>query len=286
MKIKVIIILTLGLSLISCNKKVNDEKPILTVSIEPQRYFLEQLVGDKYTVNCAIPAGSNPETFAPTPSQLANISKSKVYLTIGTLFSEKIFIDKISSYNTGLEIIDCSLNIPLLEEDHHCEFSSEHEHGDPHIWSSPSTMRIIVKNMYDAIIDIDEANKEYYKANYDSIVIKIDKTDKQIKEYLSKTANKDFIIYHPALGYFAKEYGLHQLTIEHAGKNPSPAHLAKLIDKAKKENIRIVFIQKEFDIRNTETLANEINGETYVINLLNYNWEEELTNIAKAFTNE
>lgn len=291
MKIKFLLGILLIFSLAACKgKKADQEKPVLMVSIEPQKYFLEQLVGDKYTVNCAIPAGSNPETFDPSPSQLINISKSKAYFAIGTLSSEHLFLEKVKTYDTGIKIIDCSEHIALLENDHHhhCEFHSAHEHGDPHIWSTPASARIIVQNMYHALTALEEdgANKEYYLANYTQLLSRINQTDEEIKNYLSKASNKSFIIYHPALSYFAEEYGLHQLTIEHDGKSPSPTYLAKLINEARKENIKAVFIQQEFDAKNAETLAKEIGAKAHTINLLSYDWNEEMIKIAKALSDE
>ncbi|NDV69575.1 metal ABC transporter solute-binding protein, Zn/Mn family [Dysgonomonas sp. 25] len=289
MRLKPILFILPVFLFLACKpKSTSEEKAVLTVSIEPQKYFLEQLAGDKYTVHCAIPSGANPEAFDPTPSQLVNISKSKAYFAVGTLTSERVFVEKVKGYNKELRIVDCSSGVALLDNDHHhhCEFHSAHEQGDPHIWSSPSTARIIAKNMYEELVKMDAANKDFYEANYAALSAEIDKTDEQIKAYLAKATNRSFIIYHPALSYFAEEYGLHQLTIEHDGKTPSPAYLAKLVDKSKAEHIKVVFIQQEFDAKNAETLANEIGAKTYVINLLSYDWNSELTKIAQALAHE
>ncbi len=136
--------------------------------------------------------------------------------------------------------------------------------------------------MYRAILELDAENEADYTANYNKLVVDINKTDSIIRSYLDKAPSKAFIIYHPALSYFAKEYGLTQHSIEHEGKNPSPSQLKALIDTAKTENVKVVFIQREFDIKNAETIAEAIQGKTVPLNLLSYYWDEEMIKVAKA----
>lgn len=291
MKNNIILVLVLSsLLLFGCNnQKTSDENQILSVTIEPQRYFLEQLVGDKFTVKTLIPAGANPETFDPTPSQLINVSKSKFFFTLGTLNIENIIVEKIKENNPEILFENCSIGISRLhDETHHHDGdeTSPHHDGDPHIWSSPNTAKVIIQNMYNSLISFDEKNKDYYKKRYDKLISIIDSTDTTIKDYLDIAPNKNFIIYHPSLSYFAEEYGLNQFVIEKDGKNPTPKQLATLIDIAKEKQIKVVFIQQEYDIKSAETIAKSIHARMVPINLLNYNWNEEMLNIAKAFSHE
>lgn len=290
MKFNLLILVLLSLALNSCNnaRKATDEKQILSVTIEPQKFFLEQLVGDKYTVNSLIPVGANPETFDPVPSQLVSVSKSKTFFMIGSLGVENTLVEKIKVNNPNVLFVNCSEGIKLIEDDahHNCDTDSPHHGGDPHIWSSPSTAKIIVRNMYDSLIIFDKENKDYYKERYDELINTIDSTNSVIRGYLEKVSHKDFIIYHPALTYYAQEYGLKQHVIEQDGKNPTPRQLANLIDTAKDKHIKIVFIQQEYDMKNAETIAKAIDAKMVPINLLNYNWNEEMIDIAKAFAYE
>lgn len=262
---------------LGCTHPKMDDHESLSVSIEPQKYFLEALVGDKYTVNTVIPSGSNPETYDPSPSQMVRIGKSKMYFKIGNLGFENTWLQNISSNNPEMKIVDCSVGLEQLEHNHH-----DHAGNDPHIWSSPKTALVIIKNMYNSLIDNDKQDKDYYLGNYRNIESKINKTDSIIKSYLASAPSKTFIIYHPALSYFADEYGLEQLTIEVDGKSPTPQQLSKVIQKAKDENVKVVFIQEEFDQKNTEVVAKEIGAEIISINPLSYNWDEEIIKIAKG----
>ncbi|MDR1714931.1 MAG: zinc ABC transporter substrate-binding protein [Prevotella sp.] len=289
-KLVVTMILLGILSLSGCKPSKADKIRTLSVTIEPQKYFLSKIAGDHYQINCIVPSGSNPESADFTPSQMMALDKSVAYFKIGYLGIENTLIDKISRSNPELKVVNCSQGIQLIGDAHiHCEddnHTHSHAAGDPHTWSSVRSAKIIVENMYKAVLELDADNEADYTANYDKLIAEMNSTDSIIKSYLDKAPSKAFIIYHPALSYFADEYGLTQYSIEHEGKNPSPSQLKDLIDKAKAEGIKVVFIQQEFDTKNAETVAEAINGKTIRINLLSYNWDEEMIKIAKALAQE
>lgn len=260
----------------SCNPEPKNNEKKISVSIEPQKYLLEKLVGDKYKINTAIPSGSNPETYDPSPSEMVNIGKSQIYFKIGNLGFENTWLNNISLNTPNLEIIDCSKGISILKDDH------GHANGDPHIWSSPKTILQIARNMYNAVTEEDPSNKKFYLENFRQVEKQVQDTDSIIKLYLKDAPSKSFIIYHPSLSYFAKDYELNQYSIEFEGKSPTPKQLAELIRLAKKENIKVIFIQKEYDVKNAEVIAKEIGAKIVQINPLSYNWDQELIDISKS----
>lgn len=261
-------------TMLSCTSNKSEEKPILSVSIEPQKCMLESLVGNKYTVNTAIPAGSNPETYDPSPSQMMSIGKSQVYFKVGKMGFENTWLNNIRMNNKDMKIVDCSVGVtPISDGGHHGE--------DPHIWSSPKSLSIMARNMYNALLENDPQNKDFYTEKYQATEKKIQQTDSIIRYYLDQAPTKSFIIYHPSLSYFANEYSLNQYSIEKDGKNPSPKELAELIEKGKKDGVTVVFLQQEFDQKNAEVIAQELGAKIVKINPLAYQWDEELITIAK-----
>jgi len=287
----ILIVFSFGL-FSSCKPPKADKPKTLAVTIDPQKYFLETITGKHYKVECIVPPGANPESADFTPSQMMNLDKSAAYFKIGYLGIENMLIDKITKSNNGIKIVNCSEGIEPIGEAHiHCDeeghnHAEEHSHGhaggDPHTWSSVKSAKIIADNMYKALLEIDKDNEVDYTSNFNKLNGEFNKTDSIIRSYLDKAPSKSFIIYHPALSYFADEYGLTQYSIEHEGKNPSPSQLKELIDKAKAEGVKVVFIQREFDTKNAETVAEAIGGRTVPINLLSYYWSEEMIKIAKA----
>lgn len=258
-----------------CNRTPASDENIISVSIEPQRYFLEALVGDKYQVHTAIPLGSNPETYDPSPAQMVDIGKSRLYFKIGKLGFENSWLKNIQANNPAMQIADCSAGIHIIEDEGH--------HGtDPHIWSSPKTALLVTKNMYNELVRFDKKNEDYYLGRYREVEKNILQTDSIIRKYLADSPGKAFVIYHPSLSYFANEYALKQYSIETHGKSPSARQIADLIGQAKKDNVKVVFIQEEFDKKNAETIAEELDAEVVTINPLAYDWHEEMIKIAKA----
>ena len=283
--------------LIGCNGVKKEDVRTISVTINPQKYFLEQIVGNKFNVNCIVPTGSNPESFDPAPSQMMALSKSEAFFKVGYLGIENTLLEKARQNNPNLQLIDCSEGIVPVDgnlhencghehHDHAEDMHNGHAGGDPHIWSSPLTARTMVENMYLAVLEVDSVNKTFYKTNYEKLMSEINHTDNIISDLITKAPSKGFIIYHPALSYFANEYGLTQYSIEHEGKNPSPAQLKDLIDKAKIEGVKVVFIQQEFDTKNAQTVADAIGGRAVVIDLMAYDWHREMIKIAKALALE
>ena len=161
-----------------------------------------------------------------------------------------------------------------------------HNHAvEPHIWNSTTNALILAGNTFKALCMLDKPNEAYYLARYDSLCQRIQHTDSLIRRQLSAPESaKAFMIYHPALSYFARDYGLHQISIEEGGKEPSPAHLKELIDLCKSEKVNVIFVQPEFDKRNAETIAQQTGTKVVPINPLSYDWETEMLNVAKALT--
>lgn len=295
MKYKILFLaVILGFAYSGCKPPKTDKPEVLAVTIDPQKYFLETITGNHYKVECIVPSGSNPESADFTPSQMMNLDKSVVYFKIGYLGIENALIEKVSKSNNNLKVINCSHGIQPIGDAHIHHDGDKHSHdhahghvgGDPHTWSSVKSARIIADNMYKTLIGIDKKNEVDYTSNYNKLLAEFNETDSIIKSYLKNAPSKSFIIYHPALSYFAEEYGLTQYSIEHEGKNPSPSQLKELVDKAKQEGIKVVFIQREFDTKNAQTIAEAIGGKTIPINLLSYYWSEEMIKIAKALAME
>lgn len=280
---RIIYLLTIILLFTGCSsrKKESDLK-IITVTIEPLRFFTNAIAGNKFNVVSIVPQGSSPETYDPKPQQLVDLSNSEVYFKIGHIGFEQIWMDKIKSNNPNLKIYDTSKGIKYIKEKAVEHNGHHHEGGlDPHVWNSNINAKIICENIYKALCSIDPANKEYFKERYDGVKAMINDTDKEIKKLLSN-ADSTFMIYHPALTYYAKEYGLKQICIEEGGKEPSPNQLKTLIDKANSEKPKVIFIQEEFDVRNAQLLAQELNLNLVVINPLSFDWHVQMIKPAKA----
>lgn len=273
----------IGLSACKDPKESNG-KPTLMVTLEPLRYFTEAIAGDQYKVVSMVPKGSSPETYDPTPQQLVEVDKSEAYLRIGHIGFEQAWMKKLTANSPQLKVFDTSKGVSLIH-------GKEHHHGDhvhpggvePHIWNSCENARMIADNIFTALCSIDSTHRELYQIRLDSLKQTITQTDSILRELLQK-ADSTFLIYHPALSYFARDYGLKQISIEEDGKEPSPAQLKALIEICKKENANVIFVQEEFDMRNALLIAGELGVGVVPINPLSYDWQKEMINIARSLT--
>ena len=273
MKKNILILLSVFI-FFACQKTSVERMNKITVSILPQKYFVKKITGSKFKINVMIPPGASPATYEPTPQQMKKLSQSILYFRIGYIPFEKSWMNKISAVNKKIKIIDTSDGVNLIKKG---------KGVDPHIWLSPKAVRIQVKNIYSVLTEVDPDNKNIYKKNYKNFLAEINLLDKKIKNILKNFKNIKFMVYHPAWTYFARDYDLKQIPIEIEGKSPSPAYLKKIIDIAKKENIKVIFVQSQFDTNSAEAIASEIKGKVVPLNPLAENWLDNMIKIANTF---
>ena len=279
---RLIPILTLFICFACGNTAQKSEKAIITVTIEPLRYFTEAIAGENYQVVSMVPKGSSPESYDPTPQQLVNLSKSQAYFRIGHIGFEQAWMKKLEANCPDMKVYDTSKGIDLIRDKGHWHGDHFHEGGvEPHIWNSTQNALIIVDNIYQALCELDTTHQADYKYRLDSLKQSIQQTDAETRRLL-ENADSTFLIYHPALSYFARDYGLKQISIEEGGKEPSPAQLKKLIETCRNENVHTIFVQQEFDQRNAQLIAHELGIDIVSIHPLSYDWTEEMLRTAKG----
>lgn len=266
------------------NTPQKSEKPVLTVTLEPLRYFTEAIAGEHFEVVSMVPKGSSPESYDPTPQQMVALSQSRAYLRIGYIGFEQTWMKKLEANCPDMKVFDTSQGVDLIRGEGHWHGDHFHEGGvEPHIWNSTRNALVIADNIYAALCELDQTNQTTYKHRLDSLKQIITQAEEEIRTLLQK-ADSTFLIYHPALSYFARDYGLKQTSIEEGGKEPSPAQLKTLIETCRKEKAHIIFVQQEFDQRNAQLIAEELDGKIVPINPLSYDWTEEMIRIARALS--
>ena len=265
-----------------CGKKKEQDqhKNLITVSILPQKYFVEQIAGDHFEVNVMIPPGANPVTYDPAPSQMQKVEQSSAYIRVGYLVFERAWMNNIRGINPEMEVFDQSEGVDLI---HNASGKHASEKGiDPHIWTSPRAVKKQVQNIGDFLIQLDPANQETYEENTRRFVARVDSLDRMISSRLKGMQGSSFLIFHPALSYFARDYGLNQISLEHEGKEPSPSRLKEIIERAEDSHIEAVFVQKQFSTDEAQTLARELNAEVIRIDPLAYDWLENMESMSRT----
>ncbi|NCB10520.1 MAG: cation ABC transporter substrate-binding protein [Erysipelotrichia bacterium] len=282
-------------------------KPELTVNILPQKYFVEKIVKDKYEINVMVKPGASPHNYEPKPSQMKSLMNSKAYFLVGDPF-EKVWIKKFRQNVKNTVFVDTTIGIEKIEmvahthhdeeddhkghnhshkHEHKHEHKDKHEHSglDPHIWLDPASVKIQAKNIYEAMIKIDAQNSDFFKANYEEFIKELDELDVEIKNILAPHKGKAFMVFHPSWGYFAKRYEIEQISIEVEGKEPKPNELVKLVEEAKKHDIKIVFVSPQFSQNSAKTISSNIGANVVAINPLSDDWHNNMLTVAKEIAN-
>lgn len=263
-------------------QRSSEAKPLLAVSIEPQRKMLEELSGGRFEVFSVMPSGANPETYDPPMSARARLSDSKAYFTIGYLpFEEAI--------GAGLPVVETSAGIvPVTGTHSHGPEGHDHEHGhgdaDPHVWTSLRNAKAMAYTMMAYLVKADPDNADTYRANFSKMASRLDSLDRLVSDRLMAADAHAFAVWHPSLSYFARDYGLHQIAIGQESKEMPISALKKAIDEARSDSVKVFFFQKEYDSRQAENVNREIGSRIVNINPLAYDWEEQILLVADELT--
>lgn len=251
----------------------------VVATIEPLAGFVKEVGGDRVRVVSLIPPGASPHTYEPKPSQIRDFANADVLVKVGTNIEfENNWLGKLIAINKGMKVIDSSEGIKLIRAD------SEDEHGgfDPHIWTSPICALQMSKNIARGLAEVDPSYREYYERREEEFRRRLTRLDGEIRERISASGAKRFIVFHPAWGYYANEYGLIQVAIEQRGREPSLGHLSKIIKMAKREGIRVVIASPEYNIAGAQMVAREIKGTVVQISPLSRDYIGNLQKLTDA----
>lgn len=270
-------------------------KPIISVSIPPQAFFVEKIAKDSVEINILIPPNSDEHTMEFKPRALKKLEQSKIYF-LADLELEKILGEKFKSVLKNVKIVNINEGIHLLKGGHDYEHEHEHDHdghhaeeehdeyNDPHVWLDPILVKKLAQNITQALVQSFPKNKEIYEANLANFLKELDQMDAQIAEKLKNIKRNEFIVYHPSWAYLAKRYNLVQIPVEIDGKEPKSKDLQNLIKFAKEKDIRVIFVQPGFPENSAKVLAKELNAQVVSINHLARNWDEELLKSIQALS--
>lgn len=272
------IIIALTAALVAACSGASDPRPLLVVSIEPQRYMLEQLVGDNYRIVVLMPGGENPETFELPVSRHIEVDTARAVFTVGYLPFEQALAQSGKAH-----IVGTTAAITPIYGTHSHTTASGHTHthrsADPHLWTSVRNARVMCQAMAAELTRLCPDSAAVYQARLNAYTAHLDSLDAAFAARLSAARVRSFLVWHPSLSYFARDYGLNQISVSQHNKDLSPAALRQVIDHAAASGARVLFNQREYDARQVETIGQAIGARLAEFNPGNYDWETELTHV-------
>jgi zinc transport system substrate-binding protein len=269
------------------------------VGIPPMAYFVERIGGEQVEVGVLVGPGESPHTFEPTPRQMASLAEARLYISVGLPLESRL-TEKISGIESELIVVDASDGVLRDEghkpEDELTEGAGGHAHGhglaertggqvhesesDLHIWLDPVLAKAIAENIGGALVAIDRSHGSLYESNLASLLADLERVDASVREVLAPVRGEEFLVFHPAFGFFGRAYGLKQLAVETEGKEPNARELASLIDRARETGMSAVFVQPQFSTRSAETIARAIGASVVEMDPLAYDYLGNLVDMA------
>lgn len=262
-----------------CNSPSEQDSRGITVTILPIKHIVEQITGNDFVVNTLVPPGASPETYEPTPQQIIKLAQSKFIFSIGLIDFEKQLTSKIKE--SDFKVVELSAGIKLIKGT--CGHTHHNQGVDPHIWTSPRLLKTMATTVYLTIID-NYPDSIKYTNSYNAYINRLDSLDKQVSKMITESGIKSFIIYHPALTYYAQDYGIEQITLEHEGKEPTAERLKNIIYNAKATNTKTILYQNQFSRTTVETVAKDIGAKCVEIDPLGENIVTNLIEMTKIIT--
>lgn len=287
---------SISVFLLCANLSFAQDTTSVVVSIPPLKTFVKKIGEDKVQVTVMVKPGDDPHTYEPKPKQMTILSEARAYFAIGVDF-ESVWLDRFQSSNPGMKIVHTGAGVRKLpmktvlhHENNHVEDHQDHHHHkhdpgnpDPHVWLSPPNVIIILRNIVQGLTMLEPENAKFYQSNYKRFCKEVIDLDIRLMGIFADKKENEFMVFHPAWGYFADAYKLKQIPVEIEGKEPKPKELKKLIEHAKMKNIGVIFVQPQFSSRSAEMVAKAINAEVVFIDPLSENWLKNMKHVARQF---
>ena len=293
-------------------------KPVVIASIAPVGYLAKAVGGDKIEVQSL--AKGDVHSYEPKPNDMKAVAKARIFIAAGLQF-EEAWIPRFKASAKNLVVVQSDAKIAKLKEEHsgheehdeehsghddhkakddkhaghaehakhdekheaHEEHDEEHEaHADPHVWLNPMLAITMARNISDALIDMDKANKDFYLENFQKLMNDLLAFDESAKNELAGLKNRKFVVYHPAWGYFAEHYDLEQISIERNGKEPKIDEMASTVKMIKDENIKVIFADPNRSQKSAQVLASQTGAKVELLDPLGYNLLENLKIAVRA----
>lgn len=283
---KLLLYLFAAATLVSCAARKTSDKERLSVSILPLRHIVEAITDKDFDITVLVPSGAGPETFEPTIRQYSELSDSRLIFSTGLIAFEQRLLSKFGDAESQEgKIINLSRGIDLLEGSctHHGEQSNAPHGIDPHIWTSPRALKVMAHNTY-AAIHRQYPDSARYTANHERLQQRLTALDSLVAAQIDRSGVRHFVIYHPAMTYYARDYGIEQVAIEHEGKELSAKRMATLIQWARNNDIRCVMYQSQYPRSAVETLTRDIHAEAVEIDPLKEDFIANIEHITRIIT--
>ena len=285
-RVTIALLLLLAVIPSSCASPPESGRMRVVVSIQPLAWFVERVAGNRAEVRVMVPPGGNPHTYEPLPRQMTMLAETALFVKAGSgVEFELDWMERFMKMNPSLTVCDASSGVALLpmEEGHGHRHGSSPHRLDPHYWLDPRHGMLMADTIAGALSKEDPLNSDVYRENAQRLKGELEALDAFIRGKLQGVSGRSFLVFHPAWGYFAHAYGLHQIAAEEEGKSLTPRQMERVILQAREAGITVVFVSPQFSTAQAETIARGIGGGTKSVDPLAFSYDENLRAVTAVF---
>lgn len=262
----------------------NASEPVVLVSLAPYKFFVEQLADNTVTVHLMVPPGASAHTYEPTPKEMLAASGADVWFTIGETFEGRAS-RALQAHRPSLKLVDLKKGIDLISShDHPGEACTNPACLDSHVWMSPRQAKIQVQTIAETLTNLYPQNKTLYAANLEKLLKQLDQLDQEISAILQPLNPRVIMVSHPAYAYFCRDYNLKQLSVEFEGRDPTPQQLTRIIQEARHNRIKTIFVQPQYNNKGARLIAETIGARVVTVDPYSENYLNSMREIARQFS--
>jgi len=243
--------------------------------IPPVAYLVKRIGGPYVRVEVLVQPGQDPHIFEPTPRQVVRLSRAKLFFQVGMPFEDRL-VEHIIAGDKGIAMVDTAAGIARRAN----ADPDEDAEADPHVWLAPRLLKQMAANITAALSTADPPHEQVFRRNAAALAAELDALDRRLAASLAPYRGQAFYVFHPAFGYFADAYGMRQESVEIEGKPPTPRQLVRLVEQARAEHVKIIFLQPRFNQQAAESIAQALGGDVTPMDDLAYDVVANLSNIA------
>lgn len=275
------------LLLCACGSREQKDYKTIAVTDDSMRWLCERIVGEGYEVVSLIPSGADTESYEPEISAMRDLSRADIYFTANTIGFEQSVNSRIGVELRDLKVIDISTEVPKITDTHnhagnrHDADSHDHDDivADPHLTGSVRNMKLMAKAILDSSVKEYPVDSIRFHRNYNVLIQRLDSLDAAISGKVDPEIS--FMVMHPVLSYFARDYDLRQINVLDEGKESSPVHFRRNILRGKDLRPEIFLVEKGSDILRAKEIADFVGCTTGEFTINSYSWFEDMKSLAE-----
>lgn len=226
------------------NADANGPIEVVT-TISTLESFVRGVGGDKVRVRSIVPIGASPETFEPTPQDVATVAQAQLLVENGAGLES--WLDRLlRDAGTNVPVVVCAAGLPV-------------KNANPHLWMDPQLAKRYVMKIRDGLIAADPKDAAYFRINAAHYNARLDALTARIQAQINTLPppHRYMVVFHNAWQYYNDRFGITTLGFveRNPGQEPNPQQIAELVDLAKAHGVRAVFSEPEYSPKLLSTIA-------------------------------